>query len=548
MGDLARGTSSMTTSAESVGQAASTSLLQRLMTAVSLLVGLRAHDLRAAGTFMASMYPSGRRVSRWWRFLRWVLHQTFGTIPEALTSVAFDRPVKHLSIWLAEDNPFASHPWCTQPDAAVPEQVEVAVVGAGFTGAACAYHWAKLGKARMVLLEMNDPATGASGNCEGLVVMGRYFALVMRTVRAHLDHARTDLSLVQRDQLASQFAAAYVRSAYKNAAMIEETIAAEGYDCGYVRRGWIQAQDADDQTALAESVYLSHAAGFEDWTSIQPDEAFRLGGVRLDSPAGFSKGAAHFQPAQWVWCLLETALQQPTVSLFTRTRVLQIQDAGNYYQVHTSQGSLRARYVINATESFTTMLHPECRGLIAPVQTQGAFALGGPLAMEPDIGLSCKRGWFGLVPHEGGVIFGSDATHISDEEAGRNRPSRFITKFMIGEIRRYFGHSSMQVTHEWSSTAGFTVDEYPVVGLLDGKRQYLIGGMCGSGTGVSFNAARHVVQQILDLPGPDDYPAQYFAPTRLLDPQRHLWPALEYPSGPDNHIAIEPGENGYEAS
>jgi glycine/D-amino acid oxidase-like deaminating enzyme len=379
----------------------------------------------------------------------------------------------------------------------------------------------------MAVLEMNDPASGASGHCEGLVVMGRYFALVMHTVRAHLDRARPDLSPTRRDRLASQFAAAYVRSAYKNAAMIEQTIAAEGYDCGYVRRGWIQAQDVDDQVALAESVRLGQAAGFEDWTNIQPDEALRLGGIRLDYPAGFSKGAAHFQPARWVWCLLGTALQQPTVSLFTRTRVLRVEDAGEHYQVHTSRGTLRARYVINATESFTTRLHPEYRGLIAPVQTQGAFARGGPPAMQPDIGLSCKRGWFGRVPHASGVIFGSDATRIPDVEAGSNRPSRFITKFMIGEIGRYFARSSMQVTHEWSSTAGFTADEYPVVGLLDGKRQYIIGGMCGSGTGVSFNAARHVVQQILGLDGPDDYPARYFAPTRLLDPQRHPWPALE---------------------
>ena len=82
------------------------------------------------------------------------------------------------------------------------------------------------------------------------------------------------------------------------------------------------------------------------------------------------------------------------------------------------------------------------------------------------------------------------------------------------------------MTHEWSGTPGFTVDEYPVVGRLDGKRQYIIGGMCGSGTAVSFNGARHVVQQILELDGPDDYPEAYFAPTRLLDPANHPWPKL----------------------
>ena len=82
-------------------------------------------------------------------------------------------------------------------------------------------------------------------------------------------------------------------------------------------------------------------------------------------------------------------------------------------------------------------------------------------------------------------------------------------------------------THEWSGTAGFTDDEYPVVGLLDGKRQYIVGGMCGSGTAVSFNGARHIVQQILNLEGPDDYPQAYFAPTRILDPTNHPWPSVQ---------------------
>lgn len=73
----------------------------------------------------------------------------------------------------------------------------------------------------------------------------------------------------------------------------------------------------------------------------------------------------------------------------------------------------------------------------------------------------------------------------------------------------------------------YTPDEYPIVGVMDGHRQYIIGGMNGSGTGVSFNACRCVVNRILGLTDePDDYPAEYFAPSRLLDPQQHNWSTL----------------------
>jgi glycine/D-amino acid oxidase-like deaminating enzyme len=170
-------------------------------------------------------------------------------------------------------------------------------------------------------------------------------------------------------------------------------------------------------------------------------------------------------------------------------------------------------------------LHPQYGALIYPVQTQAAFGKGGPETMKPHIGLSGKRGFFGR--HGEGVMVGSDATRVPAHRAGINNPSRFITKFLMGEIHKYFGRSRGHITHEWSGTPGFTADEFPVVGLLDGKRQYIIGGMCGSGTAVSFNGARHVVQQILGLNGRDDYPDAYFSPTRILDPQNHPWPKIE---------------------
>jgi glycine/D-amino acid oxidase-like deaminating enzyme len=85
----------------------------------------------------------------------------------------------------------------------------------------------------------------------------------------------------------------------------------------------------------------------------------------------------------------------------------------------------------------------------------------------------------------------------------------------------------MHVTREWSCTAGFTKDEYPIIGLIDGKRQYIIAGMCGSGSSVHFNGARHVIQKILGIQSQDDYPEEFFSPTRILEPKSHKWPSLD---------------------
>ena len=496
-----------------------------MKTALGLLLGLRRHDLRAARTFVATMFPGTAFVTRWVKFLAWVLRQSFIEIPRALNCARFARPLSRTTIWLTADNPLENHPWAAEPDAALPERTDAVVIGAGFTGAGCAYHWAKAGRGHMVVLEMDDPASGASGRNEGLVVMGRYFAMVRDTVKPYLDQVRADLAEADRAKLAGQFAARYAKSAYKNADLVEQTIREEGYDCDYARNGWIQARDPG--AALGESVEAGRAAGFDDWIAMAPEDVLATGGMRVDCPAGFSRRAASFHPAKWVWSQLQTALATPHVALYTRTKVLAIIDEGEHYAIETARGTIRCRHIANATESYTALLHRQFRGVLHPVQTQAAFGQGGPPGMREHIGLSGKRGFFGR--HGSGVMIGSDATQLPHHLAGNNKPSRFITKFLIGEMHRHFGTSPIEITHEWSGTPGFTADEYPIVGLIDGKRQYLIGGMCGSGTAVSFNGARHVVQQILGLTGPDDYPAAYFAPTRVLDPANHPWPEIESP-------------------
>lgn len=499
----------------------------RLKTAAGLLAGLRGHDFRAAATFLESIHPERSLPFRLLQFIGWTGQQMFGVIPAALHDITFARPVQATPFWLAHGNPLANFPWADDPATPVPAVVDTVVIGAGFTGASLGYFWAKHAPAgrTLAIVEMNDPADGASGRNAGTIVMGRYYGMVHRSVLARLRTAKPELADAPRDRLAHGFAAAYCRAAYRNAEMIAQTIAAEGFDCDYARNGWIQVRTVDEQAALDESVRLAEAHGFDDWSKLGPDEVVRRTGLHVEAAAGFSRRAGTFHPAKWVWSLLRTALKSETVRLYTRTKVQRIEDAGEHYVVHTSRGPIRARHVVNATEAYTAALHPRFHDVIRPIQSQAAAGRGGPPRLPSEFTVSGAL-WFGDRRNDH-VLFGTDATRIPDAAADQNRPSRFLTKFTLGEMMAYTGPFAMEVTHEWSGAVGFTADEYPLVGLIDGKRQYLIGGMCGSGTGVAFNAGRCVVNRILARTGEtDDYPPEFFAPSRLLDPAAHPWPNL----------------------
>ncbi len=494
-------------------------LLVRLRTVLELVLGLRRHDIRAARTFMASFFPGRNPLARLISFMRWALDLMWRQIPATNAWASFASPVSRTPIWLRDKDPFENHPFDTRPSACLPEQVEVVVIGAGMAGSAAAYHWAKNAAAgQMLVLEMNGVASGSAGRNEGLVVMGRYYYYVHHTVLAHLDRTRSDLSAAQRDGLAHEYAAAYAKSAYANAEMIAETIDREGIECGYVRKGWVQAANPDALERLDASTRMARETGFTDWMKITKEESFEKSGMRTSGPSGFSIGAACWHPAKWCWSLMRIALRSRRVELFTRTPVRRVEDLGESYAVHTDRGVVHARYVINATESQTPWLFPEFHDIIRPMQTQAAWGESDGGTMQPGIGISGDRAFFGR--DERGVIFGSDATRVPDHEAGNNQPSRFITRFLLTELKRQFSVSGIRVSNEWSGTVSYTPDEFPIVGLMDEKRLYMIGGMAGSGSGVSFNGAHHVVKAILGLDGPDYYPERFFSAKRFRPARR----------------------------
>ena len=507
------------------------SLWARIRVATRLLIELRKPDFQAAGTFVRMRYGGQAWPLRWCRFIGWALRQIWVVIPDALRDLHIPRGVSRTPMWLLADNPLANHPWREHPQQTLPARADTVVIGAGFTGAALAYHWGQHrpdGRS-LVILEMDDPASGSSGRNEGLVVMGRYFMMVRETVRQNLDRVRPDLTGPERLRLAEQFADRYCRAAYRNADLIEETIRRESFECDYARAGWVQRRGAAEQEALSESVRLATTSGHADWTSIAPEEVLTRTGMRVQHNAGFSVAAASWHPAKWVWCLLENALQNGGVQLFTRTRVKGLTDTGDDYRVETSRGTVAARHVVLATESYTPALQGAFHDAILPIQEQAASGEGGPAAMRPHVGIS--GAWWFAGRYGQRVLFGSGGSRVRDNEAGRNRPSRFLTKFIGGEMKASYGPYQLELQNEWSGTVGYTPDEFPIVGRCDEKRRYIIAGMCGSGSGVSFNAARCVVNRILGRDDEiDDYPAEYFSPRRLLDPSNHRWPDLELES------------------
>lgn len=500
----------------------------RLRVALELLTGLRWRDIHSARQFMSVRFGQHAWPVRVVKLLRWALHISWQLVPESLGWVHLDEHMSRTPFWLTARNPLENHPWDSDPRTQLPRVADVVVVGAGFGGASVAYHWSKRATESLVILERGEAASGAAGRNAGIVVMagGNYHGFyVYEPVLKYLIETRGDLTTTAREELAATFADIYVRAVQASHESIVNTIKVESIDCDYARKGWVFFTDEVSQQQLETSLALGDRLGHSDWVRRTPRQIRERSGVATALDGAESLASATWHPAKWVWGIIEAALRNSHVHLFTRTAVAKVQRDGDRYLVRTERGDIRARCVVNATESHTPVVFKDFLApfpnLITPHKEQGMHGEGGPASIVPRVGVSGYLGWYSRIA-SGGIVFGSDHTPVANHEAGNNMPSRFITRYVAAAMAQHWTPDPMRITHEWTGTTSTTLDKFPVVGLLDGHGLYMTGGFAGAGSAVSFGAGETIVNRMLGQAcEPEYHPEEFFSPMRFTDPARY---------------------------
>ena len=494
----------------------------RLRVLVSLLATLRGKDFHSARQLMNNRFAAFPQPVRFFKLLVWSFDVMWRKIPESLSWVGIDPQVSKTPYWLTAPNPLENHPWKQSPDAIFPEEADTVVIGAGFGGASVAYHWSKVGTRRLVILEGNEAASGAAGRNGGIVVMagGNFHGYyVYEPVLNYMAQVFPKMSVEEREQRTTDFVAVYVRALQASHRMIKEVLVSEKIECDYEQRGWIFFADEVTSSKLETSLQMGDRLDHSDWVRRTPAEIAARCGVATDRDGAESLGSATWHPAKWVWGLLQAAIKNPNVELFTQTMVDRVEPVGDGYLVSTKRGDIRARHVVNATESHTCSLFADFTrdipDIVVPYKEQGMHAEGGPPMLKQHVGVSGPLGWYTRVA-AGGMVFGSDHTPIRQDQAGTNNPSRFITISRAAAIAETWDTEPLSITHEWTGTTSTTPDKFPIVGLLDEQGLYMIGGFAGAGSAVSFNAGYTIATRILGItPEKEYHPPEFFSVTRF---------------------------------
>ena len=384
----------------------------------------------------------------------------------------------------------------TVPDALEPGpplpgdiDVDVAIAGGGFTGLWTAYYLRKSDPGlRIAVLEREIAGFGASGRNGGWC------------------SALFPASLGKLARMAGRPAAIAMHRAMQ--ATVDEVgrvVAAEGIDCHWSKGGTIQLTRSQPQLVRAkEEVAQARAFGFgeEDLRLLSASEASAMLAAADVAGGTYTPHCAAIHPARLARGLAAT-VRRLGVALYERTTATSIEPR----RMRTPAGTVRAEYVIRATEGYTPAL-PGLRRTIAPVYSLMIATQPLPASVWDQIGLS-HRATFG--DHRHVIIYGQRTADGRFAFGGRGAPYHLGSKIRpefdreptvfhalrsaIGEMFPVLGDA--EVTHRWGGPLGVPRDWCASAGLDRRTGLGWAGGYVGDGVGTTNLAGRTLTDLIL---------------------------------------------------
>ena len=366
--------------------------------------------------------------------------------------------------------------------AALPDAVDVVVVGGGLTGLSTALHLARRG-ASVAVLEAHTLGWGASGRNGGMATTGLAIGFP-KAVKRYGPETASRMFLAYNDAIDT----------------VEDVVRTEGIDCDFERVG-----------KLTLACKPSHFDGFQSTAELirrhtgQQVSLVSRDDLRAEIGSDYYHGAmvdplgAGVHVGKLVAGMAGAAAQQGA-SLHEDCEVVSLDRlGGTRHRVRTSQGELEAGNVVVATSGYSGKLMPWLRRRIVPI---GSFIIVTeplPAPVVTDV-MPTRRVaadsknllyYFRITP-DNRMLFGGRA-RFALSSAGSDLKSGKILHQAMAEVFPQL--TSARVDYCWGGLVDMTLDQMVHAGQRDGVHYSV--GYCGHGVQMATHMGK-VMAEVLD--------------------------------------------------
>ncbi len=368
--------------------------------------------------------------------------------------------------------------------------VDVAVIGAGITGASVCY-WLG-GKCKVVLLEKDAIASKASGRNAGFLLTGTS------------DHYNKAIAHYGHDK-----AKAIWKITQQNHDLLEKHVF-NAIECDHKRSGSYHVATSErEMEDLLESAAMLRKDGF-NCTIVNERETNDLLSSKGFYGAAFNVRDGEVNPVKLVEALVGRAKENGT-QIFEKTAVKRIARNRNGFSIKTRHATINSHFVVLATNAYTPMLYPYFKSKITAVR--GQMLATNPLGKRFRGVFYANYGYeYWRQTPDGRILAGG----FREADFERERGYRMVTtKNIQNRLEKLLIQLSLKfnIEHRWSGIMGFSKDHLPLIGPLPNAKNLLVSaGYSGHGLGFSFVAGRMISEIIV---GGKTKNLELFSPSRL---------------------------------
>lgn len=367
----------------------------------------------------------------------------------------------------------------------LPEKVDVAVIGAGFTGLSAARTLAKRG-AQVAVLEAETIGWGASSRNGGMVLTGLKLGV------------NKLISMYGRERTQRMYAASLA-----SIDCVEKVVRDEKIACDFSRSGHLEVackkKHFEDYARQAEVIAreFNHKLRVIPRNKLQSEigSTIYFGGMVDETSAGLN-------PARYVAGLARAAMQSEA-QVFEKTWVgsieRQARDGTHGWRLATSRGALWARDVFVGTSGYTGKVTAALQKKIIPIGSYIiatevlAKALARKVSPRNRMIYDSKNYlyYYRLTPDRR-MLFGGRAAFFPETPDSIRKSAEILR---LGMIEVYPQLRETKVEYVWGGTLDFAFDIMPHAGQMDGI--YFALGYAGHGVAMATYQGQKMAELIL---------------------------------------------------